>query len=111
MTNINRINEAADNHAQTYPKERRVGAPLSRAEEFETFKAEKGLQMYQNLMENKSKHFQILPLDNLKDKRKIARDYAETLNTLKTRMDSLKSEVESRKSEREALGIYCFYLQ
>jgi hypothetical protein len=32
-----------------------LGAPLSRAEEFETFKAEKGQSMYQNLMENKSK--------------------------------------------------------
>jgi hypothetical protein len=49
----------ADNHAQDYAKDRRLGAPLSRAEEFETFKSEKGLQMYQNLMENKSKNLSI----------------------------------------------------
>lgn len=49
--------EVADNHAQTFSKDRRAGAPLSRAEEFETFKAEQGLQMYQHLMENKSNYF------------------------------------------------------
>ncbi len=61
--------------------------------------------MYQNLIENKSKYFNVLLLDNLKEKRKIARDTAEKLNNLKTKMDSIKTEIDSRKAEREALGI------
>ena len=36
-------------------RERRAGAPLSRAEEFETFKRDRGFAMNRNLTENKGK--------------------------------------------------------
>lgn len=39
----------------------------------------------------------------MKEKRKMAKDVAETLNNLKSKMDSIKATLESSKAEREAL--------
>ncbi|KAL2914024.1 hypothetical protein HK105_206469 [Polyrhizophydium stewartii] len=71
------------------PKERRHGgAPLSRAEEFETFKRGKGAEMNRILTDNKLV---------LKEKRRLAKELAETVNQIKITMDDYKSRLEQNK--------------
>jgi kinesin family protein 6/9 len=91
-TQLNKVSDIQDSAALAGPK--RSSAPRSRAEEFESFKKEKGFQMYQNLMENKSL---------LKDKKKSAKDLAQQMNSVKSEMEALKSRVDSKRAERANL--------
>ncbi|KAI8917458.1 armadillo-type protein [Entophlyctis helioformis] len=73
-------------------KERRVGgAPLSRAEEFETFKRTKGSEMNRILADNKSA---------LRDKRRMAKELADSVNHIKSTMDEYKRRLDSKRHGR-----------
>ncbi|KAJ3043428.1 Kinesin-like protein kif9 [Rhizophlyctis rosea] len=67
-----------------------LAPPPSRAEEFENFKRGKGSEMMRILTENKT---------ILRDKKKQAKDLAETVNTYKKQIDDTKAAIEKKKRE------------
>ncbi|KAI9203521.1 P-loop containing nucleoside triphosphate hydrolase protein [Polychytrium aggregatum] len=69
----------------------RLLPPPSRADEFESFKKGKGMEMNRILNENKAV---------LKDKKKGARDMAEIVNNLKHQIDEVKESIGRKKVER-----------
>ncbi|KAJ3024345.1 Kinesin-like protein kif9 [Thoreauomyces humboldtii] len=68
-----------------------LAPPPSRAEEFESFKRGRGLDMTRILAENKAV---------LKEKRRIAKESAEQVNELKKRIDGLKDSIEQKRFGR-----------
>jgi len=67
------------------------GQPPSRAEEFEAFKSGKGAEMFRVLTDNKN---------ILKDKKKTAKELAESVNAQKSSIDNLKEKIEKKKDLR-----------
>ena len=83
-------------------KDRRPGgAPMSRAEEFEVYKRSKGAEMNRLLVENKSV---------LREKRRNAKDLAESVTSLKISIDEYKTKLEEKKSHRVGNGMFCLFI-
>ncbi|KAJ3248926.1 Kinesin-like protein kif9 [Chytriomyces hyalinus] len=83
-------NQAGAKHKFPY-----AGAMVSRADEFENYKRNKGAEVYRILCENKA---------TLKEKKKIAQVLGLQINASKLQIDSLKAQIEARRGRAKPMA-------